>query len=42
MASKRRKKKSDDEDDDEDKPKEKLKKSIFERDNIFKKPYEKE
>jgi len=43
MASKKRKKGSDDEEeDDQEKDKDKLKKSIFERENIFRKPYEKE
>lgn len=41
MASKKKKKEDDDED-SEDKIKEKHKKSIFERENIFRKPFEKE
>jgi hypothetical protein len=42
MASKKRKKNDDDDEEDENKHKEKMKKSIFERENIFRKPYEKE
>jgi hypothetical protein len=42
MASKKRKKNDDDDDEDENKHKETMKKSIFERENIFRKPYEKE
>ena len=42
MASKKRFKDGDDEEDEHEKRKEKAKKSIFERENIFKKPYEKE
>lgn len=41
MASKKRKKSNDDEDnEDEDRNKSLKRKSIFERENIFKKPYE--
>jgi hypothetical protein len=42
MASKKKKRDDEEEDNDHEKRKEKLKKSIFERENIFKKPYEKE
>jgi len=42
MASKRKKRDDEDEDGSHDKIKEKRKKSIFERENITKKPYEKE
>lgn len=44
MASKKRKKGDDDEEDEEESPKRhrKEKKSIYERENILKKPYEKE
>ena len=44
MASKKRKKHGSDDDDEENnhESKEKLQKSIFDRENIFKKPYEKE
>lgn len=42
MASKKRKRHDDDDDDDNDQRKEKMQKSIFDRENIFKKPHEKE
>jgi hypothetical protein len=42
MASKKRKSNNDDDEDEGTKRKEKVHKSIFERENIFKKPYEKE
>jgi hypothetical protein len=40
MSSKAKKKKGDGEDDDEKERKEIKRKSIFDRENIFKKPYE--
>ena len=42
MTSKKRTKGTDDENEDEEegRKKEKMKKSIFERDNLFKKPYD--
>lgn len=42
MASTKRKKNEDEEEEDEDKHKDLKKKSIFERENLMKRPYDKE